>query len=155
MTTDDAAGSARDVPPDQASTPSKLTVEEAGHLERFSKGRAKIEHDLALLEGRPPIDAFSNFNAEINERNIESVRQVWATLDDEVAQCATWTEERDRIEEQTVQFDSADMENLRRLAKGMPAQISLHDRLRLSSIFMACLFTSRSCFGEEHVARGY
>lgn len=101
-----------------SSAPSKLTEEEAGQLERFSKGREKIQHDLGLLEARPTIDAFADFNVQVDERSMESIKIVWDGLEEQKAQCQAWREERDRIEEQTVQFDSADMQSLRRLAKG-------------------------------------
>lgn len=96
----------------------KLTDEEATQLERFSQGRAKIEHDLNTLESRPTIDAFANFTTNLDERSLPSITAVWTTLDEQHAQCLHWKEENDRIEDQTVQFDSADMESLRRLAKG-------------------------------------
>lgn len=96
----------------------KLTDEEATQLERFSQGRAKIEHDLKTLESRPIIDAFANFTTNLDERSLPSITAVWSTLDDQHAQCLEWKQENDRIEDQTVQFDSADMESLRRLAKG-------------------------------------
>ncbi|CAO1631602.1 unnamed protein product [Sympodiomycopsis kandeliae] len=94
-----------------------LTDEEAKQLEHFLQGRAKIEQDLAVLESRPPINAFADFHAEVDERSIDSIRSVWAALKEQTAECDAWRAERDRIEEQTVQFDSADMESLRKLAK--------------------------------------
>ena len=130
----------------------KLTDEEASQLERFSQGRAKIEHDLDTLESRPIIDAFANFTADLNERSIASITALWSTLDEQQGQCLQWKEENDRIEDQTVQFDSADMESLRRLAKGV---LPLH----CSRVFFLLTFFTQlppnSRLQSKHVSFGY
>lgn len=101
-----------------------LTREEAFELGRFSEGKARIDEHLQLLESRPTIDAFADFKPSWEAMTMGDIEQQWAPLDARREEAAKWIEERDGIEETTLRFDAADMERLRKLAKGEPAMLS-------------------------------
>lgn len=94
--------------------PTVLSAQEAVELERFSHGKTRIEGWLRTLESRPLIEPLAGFTAVENV----SLQNLWPTLDNDIELAAKWSEERDQIEEQAVEFNQADMEKLRRLAKG-------------------------------------
>lgn len=102
-------------------TDNALTHEEATELGRFSQGKARIEECTAILESRSPIDPFAEFR--MAAKNLLSDRdwdhsQIWASLDNQRTELNLWIQERDRIEQEARDFDVADMERLRKLAKG-------------------------------------
>lgn len=102
-------------------TDAVLTHEEAVELGRFSKGKARIDELLEMLDSRPSIEAFAGFRpvaARIIASHDVDLDSVWKNLGTRQQQADNWIKERAMIEQEAMEFDVADMERLRKLAKG-------------------------------------
>ncbi|CAO1632057.1 unnamed protein product [Parajaminaea phylloscopi] len=101
-----------------------LTHQDAEELGRFSQGKARIDEYLRLLDSRPRIEPFAHFRPAVaalitspGQGTPADLQSVWDALDGRVQEAEAWEEERDRIEREAAEFDVADMERLRHLAK--------------------------------------
>lgn len=101
-----------------ASSSPILTRQEVGELGRFSQGKARIQQSLQLLEGRVKPDAFYTLAGVDAAMDREQMMASWVDLDAAVAENDQARADRDRIEDEAQHFDVADMERLRKLAKG-------------------------------------
>ncbi|PWN20052.1 hypothetical protein BCV69DRAFT_283583 [Microstroma glucosiphilum] len=108
---------------------SVLTDQETAELSRFSQGRAHIQSHLDLLGSRPAVDPFAHFVPVWNTSSEAHLLSVWSDLDARLDEVKQWIAERDQIEDEASEFDSEDMEKLRKMAKAASdgAQLSASD----------------------------